>query len=288
MNAIEITDISKTFHDFALKPLSFQVKKGFVTGLIGPNGAGKSTLIKMMLDIIKPDSGSIRFFGQAFNEHRREANQRIGYVADTSHYYEHLSLKKMKQIIAPFYENWNEDTYQHYIRLFELPEKKAIGKLSKGMKMKFSLVIALSHHPDLLIMDEPTAGLDPIFRRELLELLSNLIQDENKTVLFSTHITADLDRIADYIAFIHRGHLVFNKERNEIEENYALIKGPAHLLDRDTRQLFIGLRETGVGFKGLVDDRRKASELFGQHAIVERATLEDIMYYTVKGEEVHA
>ncbi|MFM1650638.1 ABC transporter ATP-binding protein [Brevibacillus sp. B_LB10_24] len=283
MNIIDIRNLNKQYESFALKDISFGVKQGFVTGLIGPNGSGKSTLIKMIMNIVVPDSGEITVCGQKMPECEKEIKQRIAFVPDESYYYEDLTIAEMKRVIAPFYKNWSEDVFRGYLKEFELPENKKIKDLSKGMKMKFSLALALSHEADLLIMDEPTAGLDPVFRRELLDILAGLILDEQKSILFSTHITTDLDRIADYITFVNRGQIVFSEAKDRVLERYVLVKGSKELLDRDTRQLFVGIRETGVGFEGLADNRAEAARQFGDHALLEVPSLEDIIFFTVKG-----
>ena len=168
---------------------------------------------------------------------------------------------------------------------FDLNPKQKIKQLSKGMKMKFSLAIALSHGAELLIMDEPTAGLDPLVRSELLDILSTLIQDERKSVFFSTHITADLDKIADFVTFIYHGEIVLSAPKDDILEKYGVIKGSSDLLDEETKSLFIGIKANKFGFEGLVRDREKAIFRFKERAIVEKPTLEDIILYTVRGEQ---
>jgi len=198
---------------------------GYIMGLIGPNGAGKTTTIKLIMNLLRRDDGEIRIFGKDNLEYEMEIKSRIGFVYDTPTFYEHLNLKQMKNIIAPFYKNWDEVLFQRYIKEFELPLKRKVKALSRGMLMKFALPIALSHHAELIIMDEPTSGLDPVFRRELLDILSALIQDEKKSILFSTHVTSDLERIADYITFINRGKVVFSRTRDEIFEKYGVVKG---------------------------------------------------------------
>ncbi|WP_018754408.1 ABC transporter ATP-binding protein [Paenibacillus terrigena] len=288
MNAIEVRNISKSYSQFSVDNISLDIKKGYITGLIGPNGAGKSTLIKMMLGIVRPSAGSIRMLGAEMPSEEIAIKQRVGIVSDDCFYYEHLSLKDMKKVIAPFYTKWNETKFNRYMEQFELSPTKKIKELSKGMKIKFALAIALSHEAELLIMDEPTSGLDPVFRRELLDLLADIMQDERNTILFSTHITTDLDRIADYIAFVNRGKLVFNDVKDDVLDRYAIVKGGQDLLDADIRAKFIGLRESSVGFEGLVDDRKQAQELFGSYAVLETPSLEDIMYYTAKGGPIYA
>lgn len=288
MNAIELRNLTKTYPQFTVDNISLDVKQGYITGLIGPNGVGKSTLIKMMLGIIRPESGSIKILGTDMPKQEVDIKQRIGIVSDDCFYYEHLTIRDTKKMIAPFYKKWNEKKFNSYLEQFELSPKKKIEQLSKGMKVKFSLAVALSHEAELLIMDEPTSGLDPVFRREMLDLLADMMQDERNSIIFSTHITTDLDRIADYIAFINRGKLVFNEAKDEVLERYAIVKGHSELLDSDIRNKFVGIRETAVGFEGLVDNRQEAEQLFGNYAVFDTPSLEDIMYFTAKGGRIYA
>lgn len=274
--------VGKKYPPFALKDIGFSVRKGFITGLIGPNGAGKTTLIKMMLGMVKPDEGRMTAFGDDTFLSNGAYKSKIGYVSDENFYYEQLTISTMTRMLSPFYPHWNEKQFQHYIKLFQLPVNKKIKTLSKGMKMKFSLAVALSHGAELLIMDEPTAGLDPVFRRELLDLLAGHIQDEEKAILFSTHNTADLDRIADYIVFVNDGRLVLEETKEDLYRKYRIVKGTLELLDRDTRALFLGLRETPYGFEGLMDGE-PAQRYFGDLAVCERPSLEDIMVFSVQG-----
>ena len=217
-NVIELQHIQKSFNGFQIRDLSINVKKGFVTGFIGGNGAGKSTTIKMIMNLLQQDSGTISIFGKSYKEHEKEIKERIGFVYDENIFYENITLKDMKRIIKPAYKKWDDKKFQHFVEQFELPLNKNMKTFSKGMKMKASLAIALAHHAELIIMDEPTSGLDPIFRRELLNILHELMQDEDKTIFFSTHITTDLDRIADYMTFIHKGEQIFTKEFYKLEE----------------------------------------------------------------------
>lgn len=286
-DVIQLNQISKKYGLFSLCELTFGIKEGYITGLIGPNGAGKTTLIKMMMGMVQPDQGSIEIFGKETSIKNAKYKDRIGYVSDENYFYDQLTIDQMSKMIAPFYSQWDKETYRKYIEMFKLSPRKKIKELSKGMKMKYSLAIALSHGADLLIMDEPTAGLDPIFRRELLDLLSEHIQDEKKSILFSTHNTTDLDRIADYIVFVNEGRLVFNEMKESLPNKYMLVKGNKELLDRDVRKWFIGLRETEVGFEGLLNNRSEGERFFRDHAICETPTLEEIMYFTVKGNALY-
>lgn len=289
-NIIELKNIQKSFAGFQLKDFSLNVKKGFVTGFIGGNGVGKSTTIKLIMNLLQPDSGSVSVFGLKYKEHEKAIKQRIGFVFDENIFYEQITLAEMKKIIKPAYTNWDDDVFYEYVKTFELPLSKKLKTFSKGMMMKASLTIALSHHAELIIMDEPTSGLDPIFRRELLDILHSLMQDGEKTIFFSTHITTDLDRIADYITFIHNGEHIFTKEFYQIEEEYAIVKGSMDLLDRDTEQEFIAVRKSNHGFEGLTANKTRVQLMFGEMALIEKPSLEDIMYYTKKGENlnVHA
>ncbi|MGG0822617.1 ABC transporter ATP-binding protein [Paenibacillus turicensis] len=290
MNAVELQGICKNYGSYkALDHVSIAIPKGYITGLIGPNGAGKSTLIRMMMGLVLPDEGEISILN---NKNMMLKNgsykKQIGYVADESIFYDHLNAIQMKSIIAPFYDNWDKAIFDKYMNLFEIPSKKKLRTFSKGMKMKFSLALALAQQPSLLIMDEPTAGLDPIVRRELLDILADYILDEEKTVLFSTHLTTDLDKIADYIAFLHQGKMVMHDTKDQILEQFVLVKGPTNILDGDTRKELIGIRETAVGFEAMSKNRQRAVAMFGNQVIYEHPTLEEIMYYTVKGEKVNA
>ncbi|MDE5414360.1 ABC transporter ATP-binding protein [Alkalihalobacterium chitinilyticum] len=278
-NVVELRNVTKKYKDFAVKNIDLQVKQGFVTGFIGANGAGKSTTIKMMMNLIKPDDGEIKLFGLDYKTHEKAIKERIGFVYDGNVFYEGMNLKDIKRIVGPAYKRWDDSLFYQYVEQFELPLNKAIKTFSKGMQMKASLAIALSHHAELIIMDEPTAGLDPIFRRELLDLLQDLMVDGSRTILFSTHITSDLDRIADYIAFIQRGELVFNQSIHEVAENYALVKGGLDLLDRDTEKAFVRIHRAPTGFEALTDNVKDVNNIFGQSVVIEPASLEDIMYY---------
>jgi len=214
MEDVAVLDrVSKFYKGFKLDRISFSLKKGFIHGLIGRNGAGKTTTIKLMMDLVRPDEGSIRIFGLDNRRHGKEIRRRIGFVYAENPFYDDLTAENMKRVVASFYKDWDEGAFRRYLKLFDLPANKKIKHLSKGMKMKFSIALALSHHADFIIMDEPTSGLDPVVRREILELLSEVIQDENKTVLFSTHITSDLEQVADTVTFIHDGKSGFRFRR---------------------------------------------------------------------------
>lgn len=279
---LKVKNLTKEFKNFKLKNISFNLEPGYIMGFIGPNGAGKTTTIKLIMNLLKRDAGNIEIFGKDNVKFERQVKDRIGFVYDESHYYEDLTIKQMKNIVAPFYTEWNEKLFQKYVKDFSLDEKMKIKTLSKGMKMKFSLSLALSHNAELIIMDEPTSGLDPVFRREMLDILYEVIQDENKSIFFSTHITTDLEKIADYITFLNDGEIVFSKSKDEVLDSYGVVKGGKEILNSDTKSEFIGIRETNVGFEALTRDKNKIKRLFRDKVLIEKPSLEDIMFYTVR------
>lgn len=281
---LEIKNLKKDFKDFSLKNISFTLEKGFIMGFIGPNGAGKSTTIKLIMNLLKKDAGEIKVFGLDNVKNENEIKNRIGFVYDENYFYEELTISEMKRIIAPLYKNWSDECFNRYLKEFNLAPKKKIKELSKGMKMKFSLAIALSHQAELIIMDEPTSGLDPLIRNELLDIFSYLIQDENKGIFFSTHITSDLDKIADYVTLINDGEILFSTTKDEILDCYGLVKGKKEFLNEDTRKNFVGIKENQFGFEGLAKNRSSINKFIKDGIIIEKPSLEDVMLYCTRRE----
>jgi len=277
-NVLEIQKLRKNYGDFVLQDVSFSLPEGYIMGLIGPNGAGKTTIIKLIMNLIMRNGGSVKIFGKEMKQNEVEIKSRIGFVYDNPNYYDHLNLKQVKNIIRPFYKNWDEAVFQNLVKQFDLPMNKIMRKFSRGMVMKAALALALSHHADLIIMDEPTSGLDPVFRRELLDLFYELIQNEKRSILFSTHITSDLEKIADYITFILDGRIVFSDKKDSVMENYGIVKGGNDLLNTDTRRFFKGVKSREFGFEALTDNIKEARKKFGSDVVIDRASLEDIMY----------
>lgn len=284
---LEITNLSKDFKDFSLKKINITLEKGYIMGFIGPNGSGKSTTIKLIMNLIKKDSGKIKVFGLDNEQHNIAIKERIGFVYDENHFYEDLTVKEMKDVIRPFYSRWDEGIFAKYVEDFEIPLNKEIKHLSKGMKMKFSLAIALSHHAELLIMDEPTSGLDPLIRSELLDVLQSLLQDENKSIFFSTHITSDLDKIADYITLIHNGEIILSKTKDELLEEYCIVKGNNQQLNTSNLGNFIGLKQNHFGFEALCRDKKEIMKQLGDTIMIEKPTLEDIMVFYTRRSDHH-
>lgn len=282
---LEVKGLSKSFGDFHLNDVSFTLPRGFIMGFIGPNGAGKTSTIKMIMNLMHRDSGQISVFGLDNRRCEKDIKQKTGFVYDENYFYETLTLEEMKSIIAPFYRDWDEALFRRYLGDFGLSAKKKIKDLSRGMKMKYSLALALSHRAELILMDEPTSGLDPVFRSELLDILRSEIQDEKRGILFSTHITSDLEYIADYICFINNGQIVFSDTREAIMEKYMLVKGPLELLDQEAQALLTGLRKNDYGFEGLSEQAEPIRRRFGAQAIYEKPGLDQIMLYLARREK---
>ena len=266
MNSIEIRNLQKNYKNFSLTIDNLHIPEGYITGFIGPNGSGKTTTIKSLLGMVKPDSGEIKILNANINK-------------DTK-----TKLVNLHKIISKFYSNWDEELYKKYINKFKIDESKKYKDLSKGQKKQFELIMALSHHPKLLIMDEPTSSLDPIIRNEFLDLMQDHMEMDNMTVFYSTHITTDLDKSADYIVMIYNGKILLKGEKDEILDNHTLVKSKKDLIDNSIKNEFISLKEYAFGFEGLISDRKKAYELFGDEAIYEKCTLEDILLYYTRRE----
>jgi ABC-2 type transport system ATP-binding protein len=278
-NLLEIRNLSMSYGTFALQNVNLAVPRGTITGLVGANGAGKSTLIKLALGLLAPNAGEIRLFGQDALADGTLLRQRIGFVQESPTLYGHLRVKELGQLVAPFYATWNEATFRRLCDLFELPPKKAFSTLSQGTRMKTALALALSHEAELLLLDEPTSGLDPLARREVLDLLLEVIQNEDRAVLFSTHITSDLDRVADHVAFLKEGRMVLAGEKDELLESWALVKGGEELLAGPLRDRCRGGQRTEVGLTILFEGAATLGSMLPQDALQERPTLEDLVYF---------
>ncbi len=271
----------KSYGDFSLQNLNMSLEKGIMTGFVGPNGAGKTTVIKSILNMLKPDSGKITVLGMDSVKNELEIKSMLGIVLDDGHFYENLTLEKMKNLIAPLYTTWNESAYKTYMNRFKLPGTKKIKNLSRGMRMKYALVLALSHYAELFILDEPTSGLDPLIRSELIEILRDLVCEEHKTVLMSTHITSDLEKNADYLFFIFNGKIILQGPKDELKDQHAIVKGNPTALSPDYASYFIGMSQTAYGFEGLTPNKAALKRLLPDETVFEVPSIEDIMlYYT--------
>ena len=282
VNALEINNITKKYKGFSLEDVSFTLKKGFIMGLVGPNGAGKTTTIKAIMNLIQLNSGNIKIFEDDMKENEIGVKDRIGFVYDDCTAFDDFTIEYNKKIISSFYSKWDEDKFNEYLKMFELNRQKKVKDLSKGQKMRFSLAIALSHGAELLILDEPTSGLDPVFRNELLELFFDLIKDSKLSILYSTHITTDLEKLADYITFIKDGKVQFSKEKDILLEEYSIIRGSVDKLTEDMKKDLIGTKVSKYNFEALIANKDKFLKKYGKDFITERASIDDIIVYSSK------
>jgi ABC-2 type transport system ATP-binding protein len=284
---VEMINVTKDFKNFKLDNVSLTLEKGYTMGLVGPNGAGKTTVIKLIMNLLRKGSGSVNVFGLDNQKYEKEIKQRIGFVYDENIYPEHLRLERIGALISGFYKNWDQDRFEKYLDRFDLDPKIKLSKLSRGMKMKFAIAIALSHDAELIIMDEPTSGLDPVFRREVLDLLHGIMEDGERSIIFSSHITSDLDRIADVVTLIDNGRIVLSMPYDEIMRKYRVMKGPKSLIDKIDPSWLQGARISKFGFDALCLEGEKAAREFGDTVVLEKPGIEDIMvYYSGKaGEE---
>ncbi|KSV58451.1 ABC transporter ATP-binding protein [Acetivibrio ethanolgignens] len=276
---LEVSDITKTYDAFTLDHISFSLPSGSIMGFIGENGAGKTTTLKALLGLVKKDAGNVHILGKEYNRTTElELKEQLGIVFDECRFPENLSAVHIGKIMASTYKSWDKALYSRYLSAFSLSEKKLVKEYSRGMKMKLSIATALSHRPRLLLLDEPTSGLDPVIRNEILDVFLEYIQDERNSILLSSHITSDLEKIADYITFIHQGKLVFSKEKDLILEQYGVLKCAKSELTSLEPELICGRHTAGFGCEVLVSDRRKAAALYPK-LLIEPATLENIMLY---------
>lgn len=280
---LKVSGLNKSYRTFQLKDISFNLRENCITGFIGVNGAGKTTTIKNILGLALKDSGTVKVFGKDMAEYEREIKDRIGIVLDEGTFYDDLTMAEMKSIVAPAYSRWSENEYRSFMKRFDLNPQQKISTLSKGMRMKFSLVLALSHHADLLIMDEPTSGLDPLIRSQLMNILLEFMQEEGKSVFFSTHITSDLDKVADMIILINDGRIIFQGEKDALLDTFKKVKGNPKELSDETRRLFLSIQETEYGFVGITKNAAQI-KLTCKNILTEKPTIEDIMLGYIGGE----
>lgn len=279
-NAIEITGLVKKYDGFTLGPISFCVPKGSIMGFVGQNGAGKSTTIRSLLGIIQADEGEIKVLGQDIDKDGRDIREDIAAVFDELPFHDGLSPNMLDRIFQGIYKNWSSETFFQYLERFELPRKKKCGKFSKGMKMKLQIAVALSHKAKLLIMDEATSGLDPVVRNEILDIFYEYLKDGDTSILMSSHITSDLDKIADQVTFINHGCVFLTGEKDVILENHAMIKCSKEDYLQMPPSDFISARVTEFGAEVLVADRVETEKKYPK-LLMEKVTLEEIMLFYV-------
>lgn len=281
-HALIVSELTKTYQDFILDNVSFNVPSGSIVGLIGENGAGKSTTVNAILGLIQKESGHVSILGKDGLDD--DTKEQIGVVFDGSNYPEILSPKKLNRIMKNIYLSWEEKTYFNLLKQFSLPLDKQIKQFSKGMKMKLAISVALSHHSRLLILDEATSGLDPVIRDDILDMLLDFVQDEEHSILVSSHITSDLEKIADYVVFIHEGKVVFSKAKDELTEQYGIIKCGAAQFDALDKSDIVVYRKMDYEWQVLISDRQKMQKKYPKAMIVP-ATIDEIMLLYVKGEK---
>ncbi len=283
-DVIKLSNVTKKYSDFTLDHVSFSVPKGCICGFIGQNGAGKTTTIKSILDIIKTDEGSIEVLGGDMQKDGAALKERIGVVYDEMGFHEFMTPKEINTMMKNIYKNWEEETFFEYLKRFSLPRKKKCGTFSRGMRMKLQIAVAMSHRAELLIMDEPTSGLDPIVRNEMLQIFQEFVMDENHSMLLSSHITGDLERIADMVVFINKGKIVLAGNKDEILETHGLIKckkGDVNSIDKED---MVSVRMSGFSVEVLVNDKEKCSKKY-PNFLIDTIGLEDIMIFYVNREQ---
>ncbi len=281
MNAIEITDLSKTYSDFSLDRVNLTLPKGSILGLVGENGAGKSTTIRLIMNTISRSGGEISVLGTdnrsaKFNMIKED----IGIVLDEAYFPEVLTARNINLIMKNTYRNWDEPCFFDYLKKFSLPDKKAINDFSRGMKMKLAIAVALSHDPKLLILDEATSGLDPIIRDEILDIFIDFTRDESHSVLLSSHIVSDLEKICDYIAFLHKGKLIFCEEKDKLLEEYKIVRLTETEFEAIPSSAVKGKKVTDYGIEALIHMSPALKQIKA-----EKASIEDIILFLVKGEK---
>lgn len=280
MNVIEIKNATKDFGDFKLDNISFEVPEGSVCGFIGQNGAGKTTTIKLILDVLNVDAGEIFVFGQNIKDDSAKLREDIGVVFDEMGFHEFMTGKDINIMMKNIYKNWDEKVFFDYLKRFSLPTKKPCGSFSRGMRMKLQIAVALSHNAKLLIMDEPTSGLDPIVRNEMLQIFREYVLEEDHTILLSSHITGDLEKLADEVVFINGGKIVLAGNKDDIIEKHGLLKCKKDDLKNISESFIVYAQSGTYGVEVLVNDRKACAKLYPE-MIIEQASLEDIMLFYV-------
>lgn len=278
---LEFINVTKIYKNFILDNVSFSLEKGAIMGFVGENGAGKTTTIKLMINAIGKNSGEINIFGKDNDKEEVFIKNNIGYVPDEDYFEPRSNLMNYAKALEVFYDNWSYETFKKYVDLWRLPLDKKIGEYSKGMKTKAMIALALAHNPRLLILDEPTADLDPVARQELLDVLRDFVADGEKSVFFSTHITSDLDKVADYITIIHRGRILETMSMDQLEEKYVLLQGGIEQLKSLDKE-FVGIKKGSVTFEGIIT-RDKANKFFPDIK-GSKPNVESILTYSIWGD----
>ena len=284
-NIIEVKKLTKKYPNFTLGPIDLNIKEGEIIGLIGENGAGKTTLIKSILNILHPEYQTLKIFNQEFTSNEDAIKEDIGIVLDNAFFPDSLTALDINNIMSGVYQNWDANLFQDYLKQFSLPKDKKIKELSKGMLKKLEIATSLAHKPKLLILDEPTSGLDPVVRSEVLDIFLNFIQEEDHTIILSTHITSDLEQIADEIIFINDGQIILNEKRDDIFDNYGILKCAIDEFDNINKEDIITYKKNKYNYEILVSNRDKIKKKYKNY-VIDKITLEELMVLMLKGEKV--
>ena len=282
-NVIEVEGLCKRYDGFAIENLNLSIPQGGIMGFIGANGAGKTTTIYSILNVIPVDAGRIQIFGKEYKKDEQEIKQDIGVVFDEMGYHEIMTPLQISRMMKSIYHNWSEMEFAKYLDRFGLPYKKRCGTFSRGMRMKLQIAVALSHGAKLLIMDEPTSGLDPVVRNEMLDIFQEFVEEEDHTILLSSHIIEDLERIADEIAFIDKGRILLADNKDVILEQHAILKGKKQDISKIRSEDMVGVKRSAYGVEILVQDAPACRRRYPEF-LCEPASLEDIMLYYVSRE----
>lgn len=284
-NAIEVRNVTKHYNNFTLNNISFDVPQGSIMGFVGENGAGKSTTIKAILDLIHIEEGSISILGHDSRNLPKELKAQIGVVFDGSSLHENMTIKNVALVMKNIYTNWDKSTFSKYITKLNLPNNKVIKEFSRGMKMKLSIAVALSHNPRLLILDEATSGLDPMVRDEMLDVYLDFIQDEKHAILLSSHIISDIEKIADYVTFIHEGRIIFTESKDNLIYQHGVIRCKKEEIAGIDHSFIIGIRENSYGAEAMIKNKELFLRRYHQYH-VEKTSIEEIMLFVSRGKEL--
>lgn len=283
--AIETKGLTRDLGSFHLRDINLALPRGYIMGFIGPNGAGKSTTIKLLMNLLRPTSGSVAILGRRYADAGNEIKSRVGYVGEEQWFYEDATVHWTASFVGRYYRNWDQRLFSLLLSQFSIDPRKRIKQLSKGMRVKLSLALALAHHPELLIMDEPTSGLDPLVRKELLQQLQAVMQDERRSIFFSSHITEDLEKVADYVTFINNGQLILSGEKDELEERFRTVRYSVSAAGDDVKRRLRAYHTDGFSATGVTDDLAALRRDFPGVAFEARHLgLDDILSLLVKGE----
>lgn len=286
-NILEVSKLRKEYKEFKLKDVSFNLKRGYIMGLIGPNGAGKSTVMKSIMNLINYDSGEIKIFGLDYKANEEQIKNKIGYVGEQQFFYQDMSVKWTEKFFSQYYKKWNNEKFNSLIEKFEVSRTKKIKELSKGMRVKLTIALALAHEPELLLLDEPTSGVDPVIRSEILDILLQFIQDEKKSILLSSHITEDIEKIADYVTYIVNGKILLAAEKEKLLSTWKRVHIKKDAVSDDIRKYLKETEENYFGISGVTDSLDKLQEYTKKMNIkdairVENTSLDDILISLVK------